>query len=129
MLLNVCVCVPACICEEAEKVCSESVAPYMSSILEALTENISAGIQGMRHTLQTQMDAAFTNGGTGDTKKVKDICVNDQSLQGFLMQISPSFLIIIFGLSMCVWVLCVLFRPCPLCAPPVWISATGRWRT
>ncbi|KAE8291412.1 Protein Niban [Larimichthys crocea] len=61
--------VRACICEEAEKVCSESVAPYMSSILEALTENISAGIQGMRHTLQTQMDAAFTNGGTGDTKK------------------------------------------------------------
>ncbi|KAG8013849.1 Protein Niban [Nibea albiflora] len=66
--------VRACICEEAVKVCSESVAPYMSSILEALTENISAGIQGMRRTLQTQMDAAFTNGGTGDAKKVRDIC-------------------------------------------------------
>ncbi|XP_044074760.1 protein Niban 1-like [Siniperca chuatsi] len=63
--------VRACICEEAEKVCSESVAPYMSSILEALTENISAGIQGMQHTLHTQMDSAFThtNGGTEETKK------------------------------------------------------------
>ncbi|XP_073347087.1 protein Niban 1-like [Pagrus major] len=60
-----------CICEEAEKVCSECVAPYMSSILEVLTENISAGIQGMQHTLHTQMDSAFThtNGGTPETKK------------------------------------------------------------
>ncbi|XP_070830593.1 protein Niban 1-like [Chaetodon trifascialis] len=63
--------VRACIHEEAEKVCSESVAPYMSSILEALTENISTGIQGMQRSLHTQMDSAFThtNGGTGDTKK------------------------------------------------------------
>ncbi|XP_030258564.1 protein Niban 1-like [Sparus aurata] len=60
-----------CICEDAEKVCSECVAPYMSSILEALTEHISAGIQGMRHTLHTRMDSAFThtNGGTPETKK------------------------------------------------------------
>ncbi|XP_042284201.1 protein Niban 1-like isoform X2 [Thunnus maccoyii] len=63
--------VRACICKEAEKVCNESVAPYMSSILEALTENISAGIQGMRNTLHTKMDAAFTQtkGGTEETKK------------------------------------------------------------
>nr|XP_046263698.1 protein Niban 1-like [Scatophagus argus] len=63
--------VRACICEEAEKVCSESVAPYLSSVLEALTENISAGIQEMQRTLHTQMDSAFThtNGGTGETKK------------------------------------------------------------
>ncbi|KAL7386706.1 hypothetical protein ABVT39_012275 [Epinephelus coioides] len=63
--------VRACICEEAEKVCCESVAPYMSSILEALTENISAGIHGMQHTLHTQMNSAFThtNGGTEETKK------------------------------------------------------------
>lgn len=70
-----CVCgfVPACICEEAEKVCSESVASYMSSILEALTENISAGIQEMKNTLHKQMDSAFTNtnGGTGETTKVR----------------------------------------------------------
>uniref|UniRef100_A0A3Q0QPR8 Niban 1/2/3 domain-containing protein n=1 Tax=Amphilophus citrinellus TaxID=61819 RepID=A0A3Q0QPR8_AMPCI len=49
--------VRACVCEEAEKVCSESVAPYMSSILEALTENISAGILGMQRTLHAQMDS------------------------------------------------------------------------
>ncbi|XP_049889644.1 protein Niban 1-like isoform X2 [Epinephelus moara] len=63
--------VRACICEEAEKVCCESVAPYMSSILEALTENISAGIHGMQHMLHTQMNSAFThtNGGTEETKK------------------------------------------------------------
>ncbi|XP_034468896.1 protein Niban 1-like isoform X2 [Hippoglossus hippoglossus] len=63
--------VRVCIREEAEKVYSESVAPYMSSILEVLTENISAGIHGMQHTLHTQMDSAFTHtkGGTEDTKK------------------------------------------------------------
>ncbi|CAK6969418.1 protein Niban 1-like [Scomber scombrus] len=60
-----------CICKEAEKVCNDSVAPYMSSILEALTENISVGIQEMQHTLRTQMDAAFTNTNerTEETKK------------------------------------------------------------
>lgn len=64
--------VPDCICEEAEKVCNDSVAPYMSSILEALTENISVGIQEMQQTLQTRMDAAFanTNERTEETKKV-----------------------------------------------------------
>ncbi|KAM7378757.1 hypothetical protein PAMP_004356 [Pampus punctatissimus] len=63
--------VRACICEEAEKVCNESVAPYLSSILEALTGNISAGIQGMQHTLHIQMDTAFTHtkGETEETKK------------------------------------------------------------
>ncbi|XP_063742784.1 protein Niban 1-like isoform X2 [Eleginops maclovinus] len=63
--------VKACICAEAEKVCGECVSPYMSSILEALTEHISAGIQGMQNTLHTQMDSAFThtNGGTEETKK------------------------------------------------------------
>ncbi|XP_053185296.1 protein Niban 1-like [Scomber japonicus] len=60
-----------CICKEAEKVCNDSVAPYMSSILEALTENISVGIQEMQHTLRTQMDTAFTNTNehTEETKK------------------------------------------------------------
>ncbi|XP_070775445.1 protein Niban 1-like [Enoplosus armatus] len=63
--------VGACIREEAEKVCGESVAPYMSSILEALAENISAGIRGMQHTLHVQMDSAFTHtrGGTEETKE------------------------------------------------------------
>ena len=68
--------VPDCICKEAEKVCNDSVAPYMSSILEALTENISVGIQEMQHTLRTQMDTAFTNTNehTEETKKVRLLC-------------------------------------------------------
>ena len=76
--MYLCVCVPVCICEEAEKVCSESVAPYMSSMLDALTENISAGIQTMQRTLHTHMDSAFThtNGGTEETKKVREIFVS-----------------------------------------------------
>uniref|UniRef100_UPI003AAB239C protein Niban 1-like n=1 Tax=Centroberyx gerrardi TaxID=166262 RepID=UPI003AAB239C len=51
----------ACICDPAEKLCSDSIAPYLSSILEALTECISGGIQGIQHTLHTQMDAALTH--------------------------------------------------------------------
>ncbi|KAL6104744.1 niban1 [Pungitius sinensis] len=61
--------VKACVLGEAERVCSESVGPYMSSILEVLTESISAGIQQMQHTLQTQMDVIHTNGGAEDTNK------------------------------------------------------------
>ncbi|XP_038127393.1 protein Niban 1-like [Cyprinodon tularosa] len=63
--------VRACISEEIEKVCSESVVPYLSSILEALNEHIGAGILGMQNTLQTQMNSAFslTNGKAEDTKK------------------------------------------------------------
>ncbi|XP_023126496.2 protein Niban 1-like [Amphiprion ocellaris] len=63
--------ITACICEEVVKVCSESVAPYMSSILEALTENISSGIIGMQQILHTEMDSAFsrTKEGKEDTKK------------------------------------------------------------
>uniref|UniRef100_A0A8C7YWJ9 Niban 1/2/3 domain-containing protein n=1 Tax=Oryzias sinensis TaxID=183150 RepID=A0A8C7YWJ9_9TELE len=64
--------VKACILEEAKKVCSESVAPYLSSILEALSENIGSGILAMQETLHTQMDSNFslTNGGTEETKQI-----------------------------------------------------------
>ncbi|KAM4556778.1 protein Niban 1-like [Fundulus diaphanus] len=63
--------VRACILGEAEKVCGECVVPYLSSILEALTEHIGAGILGMQGTLRTRMNAAFslTNEKTEDTKK------------------------------------------------------------
>lgn len=83
-------CLPESICGDAEKVCSECVAPYMSSILEALTEHISAGIQGMQHTLHTQMDSAFThtNGGTPETKKVRETCVSSVCLQVSFMSVS-----------------------------------------
>ncbi|KAM9323454.1 protein Niban 1-like isoform 2-T2 [Pholidichthys leucotaenia] len=63
--------VRASVCEEAENMCSESIAPYLSSILEVLTETVSAGILGMQDTLRTHMDLALlhTNGGTEDTMK------------------------------------------------------------
>uniref|UniRef100_A0A3Q2NP75 Protein Niban n=1 Tax=Fundulus heteroclitus TaxID=8078 RepID=A0A3Q2NP75_FUNHE len=63
--------VRACILEEAEKVCGECVVPYLSSILEALTEHIGAGILGMQGALRARMNAAFslTNENTEDTKK------------------------------------------------------------
>lgn len=66
-------CVPARVSEEAEAACAETVAPYLSSILEALTEHISAGIQEMRSMLHTHMDSAFThtNGQTEETNKVR----------------------------------------------------------
>lgn len=65
-------CVPACVCEEAESVCAQCVAPYISSILEALAEKINAAYSEMQHTLRTQMDALFTleSGGAEETKKV-----------------------------------------------------------
>lgn len=65
--------VPACLCEEAEGVCAQCVAPYISSVLEALAEKISAGFSEMQQTLRTQMDAVLTHkgGGTEETKKVK----------------------------------------------------------
>ncbi|KAM3865910.1 protein Niban 1-like [Diretmus argenteus] len=46
-----------------EKLCSELITPYLSSVLEELTEHISGGIQGIQHTLHTQMDAALTHTG------------------------------------------------------------------
>ncbi|XP_054889144.1 protein Niban 1-like [Poeciliopsis prolifica] len=59
------------ICEEAEKVCSESVMPYVPSIIEALNEHIEGGILGMQDTLRTQMNStlSLTNGNGEDTLK------------------------------------------------------------
>ncbi|KAF7654530.1 hypothetical protein LDENG_00068550 [Lucifuga dentata] len=48
----------ACICSEANETCRKSITPYLSSILEMLTENIRAGIQEIQRTLHAQMDAA-----------------------------------------------------------------------
>ncbi|XP_028987066.1 protein Niban 1-like [Betta splendens] len=63
--------VRACLYEDAERECNECVAPYLSSILEVLTENISAAIQEMQNTFHTQMDSALTctNGGKEATLK------------------------------------------------------------
>ncbi|XP_029930738.1 protein Niban-like [Myripristis murdjan] len=51
----------ASICRPAQKLCGESVAPCLSSILEAVAECVSAGMQDMQCTLHIQMDTAFTH--------------------------------------------------------------------
>lgn len=70
--INMFLYIPAYICEEAEKVCSEAVMPYMPSIIEALTKHIGGGILGMQDTLRTQMNSTFTltNGKVEDIQKV-----------------------------------------------------------
>ncbi|CAN9503425.1 unnamed protein product [Ophioblennius macclurei] len=59
------------VCEEAEKACGESVSPYVSSILEVLTEHVSAGVTGMRDTLHSHMDSAFSQSDGGAEKLQK----------------------------------------------------------
>lgn len=68
-------CVPACVCEEADIVCAQCVAPYISSVLEALAEKTSATYREMQQTLRTQMDAVFTldGGGVQETEKVTSL--------------------------------------------------------
>lgn len=76
-------CVPACVCEEAASVCAQSVAPYISSILEALAEKINEAFSEMQCTLRTQMDAAFTpeGGGAEEIKKVTSQSILDIDIQ------------------------------------------------
>ncbi|XP_043990072.1 protein Niban 1-like [Gambusia affinis] len=64
--------VRAYICEDAEKVCSEAVMPYMPSIIDVITEHIGGGIQGMQDALRTQMNSTFTltNGNVEDIQKI-----------------------------------------------------------
>ncbi|KAM4623658.1 protein Niban 1-like [Polymixia lowei] len=61
----------ACIHGPAEKLCGETIAPYLPSILAELTEHMSGGIQGIHQTLKTKMDAALTHtqGGTEGLEK------------------------------------------------------------
>lgn len=77
MKCEIIACFSVCVHEEAEKVCGDSVAPYMPSILDVLTEHISEGIQGMQHTLRTQMDSALTQttGGKAGVEKVREMFV------------------------------------------------------
>ncbi|KAK7945370.1 hypothetical protein WMY93_001098 [Mugilogobius chulae] len=66
-----------CVREEAERVCSDFISPYMPSVLDALTENIGSALQEMRQTLQSQIDRALAERGEGSqvTKKLLDSAV------------------------------------------------------
>ncbi|KAJ0059221.1 hypothetical protein NL108_009581 [Boleophthalmus pectinirostris] len=67
--------IQGCVREEAERVCSEFISPYLPSVLEALTENIGPALKEMRQTLQAQIDSALEEGGGGTqvTKKVSSL--------------------------------------------------------
>lgn len=58
----------------ADKLCSESVQPHLSSVLEELMEPISCGFQEGRQLIQTLMDEVCrsTQGGNQeDVRKVR----------------------------------------------------------
>lgn len=60
--------------EPAEKLCSESVRPYLDSVLEELMEPISCGFQEGRELLEGLMEEACRSarrGGQEDARKVR----------------------------------------------------------
>uniref|UniRef100_H3CJ05 Niban apoptosis regulator 1a n=1 Tax=Tetraodon nigroviridis TaxID=99883 RepID=H3CJ05_TETNG len=66
--------VRAVVTEPAEKLCSESVRPYLDSVLEELMEPISCGFQEGRELLEGLMEEACRSarrGGQEDARKVR----------------------------------------------------------
>lgn len=61
--------------EPAEKLCSESVQPYLGSVLEELMEPISCGFQEGRQLSETMMDRVCQDVLLqGDKEKLKKVC-------------------------------------------------------
>lgn len=61
--------------EPAEKLCSESVQPYLGSVLDELMEPISCGFQEGRQLSESMMDQVceqFLLG--GENEQVKKVC-------------------------------------------------------
>lgn len=56
-----------------EKLCSESVQPYLNSVLEELMEPISSGFQEGRQLIETLMDQVCRSAQRGDTEEVKKV--------------------------------------------------------
>ncbi|XP_072547509.1 protein Niban 1 [Salminus brasiliensis] len=68
----------ALVSEPAVKFCSESVAPYLASILEELMGPVSSGFQAVRQRLETELSRVcrdFTPGGTPEnlTKALEEV--------------------------------------------------------
>lgn len=57
----------------AEKLCSESVQPHLSSVLEELMDPISRGFQEGRQLIQTQMDEVCRSAQQGDQEDVRKV--------------------------------------------------------
>lgn len=69
--------------EPAEKLCSDSVQPYLGSVLEELMEPISAGFQEGRQLSENMMDQVYQD--------IKQGCGNEQ-----LKQVGWNFTCLVF---------------------------------
>lgn len=65
--------------ERAEKLCSESVQPYLGSVLEELMEPVSSGFQEGRRLSETLMDEVCRDALQGDIGQVKKVSQNSGS--------------------------------------------------
>lgn len=74
---------PAKVSEPAEKLCSDSVQPYLGSVLEELMEPISAGFQEGRQLSENTMDQVYQD--------IKQGCGNEQ-----LKQVGWNFTCLVF---------------------------------
>lgn len=61
--------------EPAEKLCSESVQPYLASVLAELMEPISSGFQEGRRLSEALMDRVCQDMLRGDNEQVKKVTV------------------------------------------------------
>lgn len=61
--------------EPAEKLCSESVQPYLGSVLAELMEPISSGFQEGRRLSEALMDRVCQDVLRGDNEQVKKVTV------------------------------------------------------
>ncbi|XP_014896718.1 protein Niban 1a [Poecilia latipinna] len=90
--------------EPAEQLCSESVQPYLGSVLEELMEPISSGFMASRQLMETKMDEVYQAVLQGaDNDKLKqalgemarpnllDCCLKISSLQGKLKHLQERF--------------------------------------
>ncbi|TNM87748.1 hypothetical protein fugu_005969 [Takifugu bimaculatus] len=59
-----------------EKLCSESVQPYLNAVLEELMEPITSGFQEGRELIETLMDQVCQSAQRGDTEEVRKLLSN-----------------------------------------------------
>lgn len=74
------------VCEPAERLCSESVQPYLGSVLDELMEPISSGFLDGRQLMETKMDEVcqeVQKGADNETlKKVGFLCADGMNKAG-----------------------------------------------
>lgn len=70
--INVLFLPPAKVSEPAEKLCSETVQPYLGSVLEELMEPVSSGFQEGRQLSEHMMDQVCQD--VADNEQLKKVC-------------------------------------------------------